>query len=425
MLPRLGVGVILFAVLGSCLCQWRTEDSGGLDDFGRPKWNMFGKVMVRPDGLMLHAKYDGTTDHIAKSQGEDITNKMNTVGHFFQMHIQEIQQVLNRFNRHQVNFVSTNGFTYKGANVVNVEVMRQGFGEAIWSLVLADEQGHAGRIMIAFQINRDKWELTHLGPFGVGEWTSYDEAPRMEIERLRQSLQAELNTANTQLENRQYVEAILTQEVQAINRIQGITAGQDDNNNYNVVIDPVRIRDRIGQVQLLQRLYPVDNNVVQRHIDNLRGIAESATRAAAAAARPPRRGWGQVDDAVAHVAAAGEQQGQHQQGQGPPENRRKRRSTNPSVSLNAELKLIDSDPNSEFMISKIELKERYRQGQGTEYKEETHCVDFERNVFVTDPSKTGSKLTAEIEENGTFKPAKVEETPVVRTISIVLKPRGA
>merc|ERR1739842_191824 len=112
-------------------------------------------------------------------------------------------------------------------------------------------------------------------------------------------------------------------------------------------------------------------------------------------------------------------------GRGRGSSRRKRRATNTPLSLNAKLELMDSDPQSEFMISKIEFKERYRQGEGAEYTEETHCVDFENNVFVTDPNKAGSKLTAEIEENGTFKPAKVEEAKIVKRISIVLKPRGA
>lgn len=95
----------------------------------------------------------------------------------------------------------------------------------------------------------------------------------------------------------------------------------------------------------------------------------------------------------------------------PPVLKRKRRSTEPVTDLSAKLQITDADPNSDFVITRIEFKEFYGDN------EETHFIDFEKEALVEDPNSSGSELTADfVEEDTTPEP--------VTTIKIVLKPRG-
>ena len=96
---------------------------------------------------------------------------------------------------------------------------------------------------------------------------------------------------------------------------------------------------------------------------------------------------------------------------------RRRRSNVPEEEVGATLRLTDADPNSDFVVTKIEFKERYGD------KEETHVVDFERKTFFQDSGKSGSKLSAEFEINGEVIPV-IEDVNKVVTYKIVLRPKG-
>lgn len=75
--------------------------------------------------------------------------------------------------------------------------------------------------------------------------------------------------------------------------------------------------------------------------------------------------------------------------------------------MSARLQINDADPNSDFMITKIEFKERYGGN------EEIHWVDIEKEELVQDPNESGSRMTAQFGDGASD----------VNTYRIVLKPK--
>jgi len=256
------------------------------------------------------------------------------------------------------------------------------------------------------QTNAGYWFVTHWGPFGRGRQNALDTAIQERVAQLVERLEATLNTAldaiqaqNDPARLMQLNNAIRDLNAMGVPGLENVPEADANAAHYNLLAPYQQGAPHAPREHQLLGTVLRDDNMGAPCLEDIIDAIQAAQPP------PPRRQFVNV------WARNGAGPARHDGGG------RKKRSSQPDKEFGATLNIVDSDQNSDFVITKIEFKEMYG-GQM-----ETHLVDFERKAFIPDPNKSGSQMKTEFTVNNKVVPSTVEENPVT-TYKIVLRPRG-
>merc|ERR1719450_895195 len=351
---------------------------------------------MRPNGLTDHVT---NPDADLDERQQELLEKIALIGRFFEANKAEIVEVLD-INRND-DYVSAHGWNRWGPSAT-VEVSPN-FGAEIHGSVYGP-----GRVYVTFErrpLNGvERWFITHWGQLAGGA-NLYNEKIQQEVTNRRRNLANALRRAH----NAKFDHGILA-NVELFNR--AIT----HLNELNLPGVPEVNALEEGEALLVQHGPDIDVHLDYHQLEmtphewfhlhhpqggvSLADIITWLNDAAVEDRKPerPRPGplgrWARPLQENVNVDARNN-------------NKRRKRSAEPCNTLSARLQINDADPTSEFMITKIEFKERYGGN------EETHWVDFEKEKLIQDPNKSGSQMTARFEDDANE----------VKTYRIVLKPK--
>lgn len=395
-----------------------------LIDAQKDKWLMTGTrtIMGKTINYEIRAKKDGQAggqhvnslrDHIHKDGqvGRTLDEKMNQVINFFMVHQDKMTflaenpaiKLEDRFWSSGVTKqMSTIITPLDGLNHLLVDLPATGAGQVITFdfLQKIEKQGKIPTQLIY---------ISHFGPFGVGLWggilDTFDQFKRnLQTAELQTLWEEATNAVNGErvafnklpeksrtIEIQTHLENAET-ALRACSMAEFSQLNAQTRDSIDLIIHPWPL-----QVQKMCRLaLKIKTNCVEAKnmcVKVARAIIRAVPKGPPVI--KPNTAWGRRDKRETDDT----------------------QKENNMVRLGAQIELLDSDPNSEFTMTKINFKEVHSGG------EETHTWDIERNVLVTDPNIEGSTLTAEVQVGGEMKVAKVENAEEEKFINIVLSPR--
>lgn len=374
------------------------------------------EIRAKKDGQAGGQKANSLSDHIHKDGqggGGTLEEKMDQVIDFFMMHQEKMTflaetpaiKLEDRFWSSGVTKqISTIITPLDGLNHLLVDLPARGAGQVITFdfLQKIEKQGKIPTQLIY---------ISHFGPFGVGTWggilDTFDQFKRnlqtAELQTLWEEATKAVNDERVAFNNLPEKSRTIEMTTHLENAKTALRAcsmaefsrlNAQTRDSINLIIDPWPL-----QVQEMCSLaLKIKTNCVKA-----KNICAKVSKAIIRAG--PNKGPPEIKPNTAW---------------GPKREKRDTDDTkkeNTMVRLGAQIELLDSDPNSEFTMTKINFKEVHSGG------EETHTWDMERNVLVTDPNIEGSTLTAEVQVGGEMKVAKVETAGDKKFINIVLSPR--